>query len=115
MLNQLSRESNVSIQLPLKTLLVLPRNWRRDWASVFGYFADYKFKFIRPKRQQICEQFQGERRNFVETIFQCSPQARVWCQVDFEALWTHFQADRQRVIAAIGHFNEQGWIELRKK
>ena len=112
MLNQLSRESNIR-QLPLKTLLVY-----LEIESViepkYSYFADYKFKFIRTK-QQITEQFQSERRHFVEAIFQCSPQARVWCQVDFDALWTHFQADRQRVIAAIDYFNEQGWIELESK
>ena len=112
MLNQLSRESNIR-QLPLKTLLVY-LEIEGVIEPKYSYFADYKFKLIRPK-QQICEQFQGERRNFVEAIFQCSPQARVWCQVDFEALWTHFQADRQRVIAAIDYFNEQGWIELESK
>ncbi len=112
MLNQLSRESNIR-QLPLKTLLVY-LEIEGVIEPKYSYFADYKFKLIHPK-QQICEQFQGERRNFVEAIFQCSPQARVWCQVDFEALWTHFQADRQRVIAAIDYFNEQGWIELESK
>ena len=112
MLNQLSRESNIR-QLPLKTLLVY-LEIEGVIEPKYSYFADYKFKFIRPK-QQITEQFQGERRHFVEAIFQCSPQARVWCQVDFDALWTHFQADRQRVVAAIDYFNEQGWIELESK
>ncbi|MEZ9246958.1 ATP-dependent DNA helicase RecQ [Vibrio lentus] len=112
MLNQLSRESNIR-QLPLKTLLVY-LEIEGVIEPKYSYFADYKFKFIRPK-QQITEQFQSERRHFVEAIFQCSPQARVWCQVDFDALWTHFQADRQRVIAAIDYFNEQGWIELESK
>ncbi|KAB0304385.1 RecQ family ATP-dependent DNA helicase [Vibrio fortis] len=112
MLNQLSRESNIR-QLPLKTLLVY-LEIEDIIEPKYSFFADYKFKFVRPK-PQIIDQFQGERRAFVESIFQCSPQARVWCQVDFDALWTHFQADRQRVVAAIDYFNEQGWIELESK
>ena len=112
MLNQLSRETNIR-QLPLKTLLVY-----LELAGViepkYSFFADYRFKFI-SHRDQILNQFHGERRNFVETIFQCSPQARVWCQIDFDTLWNHFQADRQRVIAAMDYFHEQGWIELESK
>ncbi|NOH98002.1 RecQ family ATP-dependent DNA helicase [Vibrio sp. 99-70-13A1] len=112
MLNQLSRETNIR-QLPLKTLLVY-----LELAGViepkYSFFADYRFKFIRSK-DQILNKFHGERRDFVETIFQCSPQARVWCQIDFETLWNHFQADRQRVIAAMDYFHEQGWIELESK
>ncbi|MBW3698027.1 RecQ family ATP-dependent DNA helicase [Vibrio sp. T187] len=112
MLNQLSRETNIR-QLPLKTLLVY-LELEGVIEPKYSYFADYRFKFIRSK-QEILNQFQGERRCFVEAIFQCSPQARVWCQLDFEALWTHFQADRQRVITAIDYFHEQGWIELESK
>lgn len=112
MLNQLSKESNIR-QLPLKTLLVY-LELEGIIEPKYSYFADYRFKFIRSK-QEILDQFQGERRSFVEAIFQCSPQARVWCQLDFETLWNHFQADRQRVITAIDYFHEQGWIELESK
>ncbi|MGY3570529.1 RecQ family ATP-dependent DNA helicase [Vibrio paucivorans] len=112
MLTRLSRESNIR-QLPLKTLLVY-----LELAAViepkYSYFADYRFKFV-ATQQHIEEQFSGERRQFVEAIFACSPKARTWCQVDFEALWMHSQADRQRVIAAIDYFHEQGWIELESK
>jgi ATP-dependent DNA helicase RecQ len=111
-LSRLASESNVR-QLPLKTLLVY-----MEMAGViqaqYSYFADYRFKFLRDK-QFILSQFNGERREFVNAIFQCSPQARTWCQVDFETLWAHFQADRQRTIAALDYFNEKGWIELESK
>lgn len=111
-LSRLASESNVR-QLPLKTLLVY-----MEMAGViqaqYSYFADYRFKFIRDK-QFILAQFNGERREFVNAIFQCSPQARTWCQIDFETLWAHFQADRQRAIAALDYFHEKGWIELESK
>lgn len=112
MLNRLSRESNIR-QLPLKTLLVY-----LELAGViepkYSYFAEYKFKFIQTE-QQIIAHFQGERQHFVHAIFQCAPKAKTWCTLDFEALWMNYQADRQRVVAAIDYFNEQGWIELESK
>ncbi|MEZ8107003.1 RecQ family ATP-dependent DNA helicase [Vibrio cortegadensis] len=112
MLNRLSRDSNIR-QLPLKTLLVY-----LELAGViepkYSYFAEYKFKFIQTQ-QQIISHFQGERQHFVHAIFQCAPKAKTWCTLDFEALWMNYQADRQRVIAAIDYFNEQGWIELESK
>ncbi|MEJ2764761.1 RecQ family ATP-dependent DNA helicase [Photobacterium sp. MCCC 1A19761] len=111
-LSRLSRETNVRL-LPLKTLLV--------YLEVHGiiepqytYFADYRFKPILAP-EAIIEQFQGERRQFVSQIFACSPKARTWHTVDFDALWQQAQTDRKRVVAAIDYFNEKGWIILESK
>ncbi len=112
MLNQLSRDSNIR-QLPLKTLLVYLELHNIIQAQ-YSYFADYRFK-LTDSAETIVHRFQGERRAFVEAIFQCSPKARTWHSVDFDALWTAYNADRKRVIAAIDYFNEQGWIELESK
>ncbi|MGF1696893.1 RecQ family ATP-dependent DNA helicase [Vibrio lamellibrachiae] len=111
-LTRLSRDSNIR-QLPLKTLLVY-LELEGILSPKYSYFADYRFKFVFTK-SQIMAKFEGERLHFVESIFACSPQARTWCQVDFDALWQGFQADRQRIISAIDYFNEQGWIELESK
>lgn len=111
-LSRLSRETNIRL-LPLKTLLV--------YLEVHGiiepqytYFADYRFKPVKPL-DAIVAQFQGERQQFVSQIFACSPKARTWHTVDFDALWQHAQAERKRVVAAIDYFNEKGWIELESK
>ncbi|PWI32342.1 recombinase RecQ [Vibrio albus] len=112
MLNQLSRDSNIR-QLPLKTLLVYLELHNIIQAQ-YSYFADYRFK-LTDSAETIVHRFQGERRAFVEAIFQCSPKARTWHSVDFDALWTAYNADRKRVIAAIDYFHEQGWIELESK
>ncbi|MCK6262565.1 RecQ family ATP-dependent DNA helicase [Vibrio sp. ZSDE26] len=107
-----SKDSNIR-QLPLKTLLVY-LELEGVITPKYSYFSDYRFKFITQK-QQIIDKFEGERRLFVESIFTCSPQARTWCQIDFDALWQGFHAERQRVVKAIDYFNEQGWIELESK
>lgn len=111
-LNYLSREYNIR-QLPLKTLLVY-LELKNVISPKFSYFADYRFKLIKTKHE-ILAHFQGERQAFVEAIFQCAPKARVWHQLDFDALYQYHNAPRQRVVAAIDYFNEQGWIELESK
>ncbi|UUM31153.1 RecQ family ATP-dependent DNA helicase [Vibrio japonicus] len=111
-LSRLATESNIR-QLPLKTLLVY-MEMAGHIESQYSYFADYRFKFIMNK-QSIIDHFNEERRDFITAVFNCSPQAKTWCQVDFETLWTHFKGDRQRAIAALDYFHEKGWIELESK
>lgn len=111
-LNRLSTESNIR-QLPLKTLLVY-MEMEGIIQAQYSYFADYRFKFLVDK-QTIIDQFDPQRREFIVALFNCSPQARTWCQVDFDTLWHQFQGDRSRAIAALNYFNEKGWVELESK
>ncbi|MFH0286418.1 ATP-dependent DNA helicase RecQ [Vibrio owensii] len=109
---RLSRDSNIR-QLPLKTLLVYLELVKVIEAK-YSYFAEYRFKFLQD-RSFILNQFQGERRQFIEAIFACSTKAKVWCQVDLEALWMNYQSERSRVVAALDYFHQNGWIELESK
>ncbi|MDA0146811.1 RecQ family ATP-dependent DNA helicase [Vibrio sp. LaRot3] len=109
---RLSKESNIR-QLPLKTLLVY-LELAQEIEAKYSFFADYRFKFVM-SQQQIIEQFSGERKHFIEAIFQSMTKARVWCQIDFEALWMDYRAERGRVVAALDYFDQQGWIELESK
>lgn len=109
---RLSRESNIR-QLPLKTLLVY-LELAKVIEAKFSYFAEYRFKFLQDQ-QFIVNQFQGERRKFVEAIFTCSTKAKVWCQVDLDALWMHYHSERSRVVAALDYFHQNGWVELESK
>ncbi|MEH0698876.1 RecQ family ATP-dependent DNA helicase [Vibrio owensii] len=109
---RLSRDSNIR-QLPLKTLLVY-LELAKVIEAKYSYFAEYRFKFLQD-RSFILNQFQGERRQFIEAIFACSTKAKVWCQVDLEALWMNYQSERSRVVAALDYFHQNGWIELESK
>ncbi|MFB9217574.1 RecQ family ATP-dependent DNA helicase [Vibrio sinaloensis] len=111
-LSRLASESNVR-QLPLKTLLVY-MELKGLISAQYSYFADYRFKFLVDK-QYITDQFDPQRQEFVRALFNCAPQARTWCQVDFDTLWQQFQGERSRAIAALDYFNEKGWIELESK
>ncbi|MGR5537350.1 RecQ family ATP-dependent DNA helicase [Vibrio campbellii] len=109
---RLSRDSNIR-QLPLKTLLVY-LELAKVIEAKYSYFAEYRFKFSQ-EQSFILNHFQGERRQFVEAIFACSTKAKVWCQVDLEALWMNYQSERARVVAALDYFHQNGWIELESK
>ncbi|MEC6824042.1 RecQ family ATP-dependent DNA helicase [Photobacterium piscicola] len=112
MSGRLSKDSNIRL-LPLKTLLVY-LEIRQIIEPMFTYFADYRYK-MNISQYEIAQRFQGERRQFIETIFACSPKARVWHTLDMDALWQGYQVDRKRVVAAIDYLNEQGWITLESK
>ncbi|MGX9415893.1 RecQ family ATP-dependent DNA helicase [Vibrio sp. WJH972] len=112
MMTRLSSESYVR-QLPLKTLLVY-LELRSIIQSQFSYFATYRFK-LNQSIDSITSHFEGERRQFVESLFACCPKAKTWYSVDFDALWIGYQTERKRVVAALDYFHQQGWIDLESK
>ena len=109
---ELSRRFNIR-PLPLKTLLVyleaagilLPR---------FTYMESYSFKALRTPTE-ISQAFQGERRQFTQALFAHCQSKKVWTYVDIPAFMADYGAERQRIVAALEYFDEQGWIELESK
>lgn len=108
----LSNESNIK-QLPLKTLLV-----QLELLGViqpqFSYFADFKYKFLVDK-QEILAKFPGERGDFLTAVFHYSHMKKVWAEPDFDALFNHYQCERNRVVAALEYLQEQQLISLETK
>ncbi|HIF9267893.1 TPA: RecQ family ATP-dependent DNA helicase [Photobacterium damselae] len=112
MINRLSRDSNIRL-LPLKTLLVY-LEIRNIIEPVYSYYAEYRFKFNIPVND-ILQHFEGERLQFLQAIFSCSPKAKVWHTLDFTALWQLYQCERQRVVAAMDYLAQKGWLTLESK
>ena len=111
-INSLSTSSNIR-QLPLKTLLV-----QLEIMSVlrplYAYFADFKYRFLQDK-QQILQQFEGERRTFLEAIFANTQMKKIWGSLNFESLYEAYGADRNRVVKAMEYLQEKDLIELETK
>ncbi|BAN51143.1 ATP-dependent DNA helicase RecQ [Metapseudomonas resinovorans] len=112
MLGALSDQSNIR-QLPLKTLLV-QLELRGIIAPLFAYFAEYRFKHLL-EPEALLQQFEGERRQFVDALLRSSSRARTWCTLDFDQLYREYGAERSRVVKALDYFQERGWIELESK
>ncbi|MBP5957772.1 RecQ family ATP-dependent DNA helicase [Pseudomonas anatoliensis] len=112
LLGPLADQSNIRA-LPLKTLLV-QLELRGLIAPRYAYYAEYRFKYLL-EPDALLERFEGERKDFVAAIIQTSSRARTWATVSFEAMYTQYSAERNRVVKALDYFQEKGWVELESK
>lgn len=112
LLGPLADQSNIR-SLPLKTLLV-QLELRGLIAPRYAYYAEYRFKYLL-EPDALLERFEGERREFVAAIIRTSSRARTWATVNFEAMYTQYSAERNRVVTALDYFQEKGWVELESK
>ena len=108
----LSNASNIR-QLPLKTLLV-QLEMNGVIKPMYAYFAEFKYKFLQDK-ESILAMFEGERRNFLQAIFNTSQFKKIWGAPDFDALFKSYQSERGRVITALEYLAEKRLIELESK
>jgi ATP-dependent DNA helicase RecQ len=108
----LSNASNIR-QLPLKTLLV-QLEMMNVIKPMYAYFAEFKYKFLQGK-DVILAMFEGERREFLQAIFNTSQFKKVWGAPDFDALFNTYDAERGRVITALDYLAEKQLIELESK
>jgi ATP-dependent DNA helicase RecQ len=111
-INRLSTASNIR-QLPLKTLLV-QLEILAVMRPLYAYFADFKYKFLQDK-QAILQQFEGERRTFLEAVFANSQMKKVWRSLNFDSMYQAYGADRNRVVKAMEYLQENNMIELETK
>ncbi|MEN5045170.1 RecQ family ATP-dependent DNA helicase [Pseudomonas koreensis] len=112
LLGPLADQSNIRT-LPLKTLLVQMELCGLI-APRYAYYAEYRFKYLL-EPEALLERFEGERREFVAAIIHTSSRARTWATVNFEAMYTQYSAERNRVVTALDYFQEKGWVELESK
>lgn len=108
----LSNASNIR-QLPLKTLLV-QLEMMKVIKPMYSYFAEFKYKFLQDK-ESILTMFEGERRSFLQAVFDTSQFKKVWGAPDFDALFNTYQTERSRVITALDYLAEKQLIELESK
>lgn len=111
-INPLSRVCNIR-QLPLKTLLV-QLELQGVIQPQFAYFAEFRYKFV-VDQGVIISRFEGERRSFIEAIFNHTQFKRVWGALDFEALAQHYGCERQRVVTALEYLQDNHLIVMESK
>lgn len=111
-LNTLPALCNIRI-LPIKTLLVY-MEMRGIIKPLFSYFADYRFS-LNSDEKSILEKFQGERKKFIQAIFDHSQKARKWISVNFDTIIENYPTDRNRIVSALEYFDKQQLINLEAK
>jgi len=97
-------------QLPLKTLLVY-LEMKGIVKPLYSFYGSYRFANL-VSNEAILSKFQGERKAFVKAIFDNSETARKWTTVDVKTICSAYDTPRDRVVAALEHFNEHGLIHL---
>ncbi len=111
-LYDLSKLSNIRV-LTLKTLLVY-LEMKGIIKPRYSYFAQYQYSNI-ISDGDIINSFTGERRDFAQAVFSASSKSRKWTTVHFDKVMEQYNTDRNRIIAALEYFEEQGMIELSSK
>jgi ATP-dependent DNA helicase RecQ len=112
-LNALSYQLDIRL-LPLKTLLVY-----LDMEGIiqpkYARFEEYIFRFI-VEPSEIVNKFGGERKEFVQKIFDSCKTKVKWTYLDMNnILGKYDSANRQRVVTALEYFSEKSWIDLQSK
>jgi len=108
----LSNASNVR-QLPMKTLLV-QLELLGIIKPLYAYFAEFKYKFLQEKTQTLAG-FEGERKSFLEAVFNHSQFKKIWGEPNFESLYKSHQFPRERIVAALEYLADKNLIELQSK
>jgi len=76
------------------------------------FYAGYEAKPL-IDLDQILARFTGEPRRFVSRIFEVSRKGRIWYALDPAAVAAQLGAERERVLRALQHLEDQALIELR--
>jgi ATP-dependent DNA helicase RecQ len=75
------------------------------------FYSEYKFKPLKTS-QEILQLFDGDRREFLRTLFQQAKKAKTWFSIDLEQAARATGSPRDRVVRALDYLGEQGHIEL---
>lgn len=112
LMNSLSSQSNIRL-LALKTLLVY-LELEGILQPAYSYYAEYKYKLL-VAESELLSRFQGERQQFLQAVLTSSDKARTWATINFDKIYSRYDGERSRVIAAIDYLDQEGLIELQTK
>lgn len=74
-------------------------------------YESYKIKPL-VTSQSILKNFQGERRSFLSGVLGCLTKGRRWFLLNMAVATQQLGCERERIVRAIEHLNEKGWIEI---
>ncbi|MDN5849676.1 MAG: RecQ family ATP-dependent DNA helicase [Nitrococcus sp.] len=76
------------------------------------FYDSYQFQ-PRLTSQQILEQFDGARREFLRQMLSRSVKARTWFKLDVDSTAAALHQPRERLVRALEHLHEQQMLEVR--
>ncbi len=76
------------------------------------FYTEYKVGFLTPQ-DQLLAQFDSNRAEFLRALFASGKQGRTWLTLKPIDAARELQADRLRILNALGYLEQQGMVELR--
>lgn len=106
---QLSMETDIRV-LVARTLLA----YLELEGLIRGLAPRYETYKLKPKvtSQQILSHFSGEPREFLSGVLGSLTKGRSWFLLNMAAACRRLGCDRQRVVKAVEHMAERGWVEV---
>ena len=76
------------------------------------YYSSYRFRTLE-EPDDIAARFEGERRQFVEGLFEQSSKKKTWYDINLEKAARALGSPRTRLVRALDYFAEQALLEVR--
>ncbi|WP_411277088.1 ATP-dependent DNA helicase RecQ [Gaiella sp.] len=77
------------------------------------FYAGYSFRPANGSLEEIVAAFDVDRGDFLRRLIESGKTGRVWTSLDPEASALALGEERSRIVAALGHLEQRGSIELR--
>ena len=77
------------------------------------FYAGYSFRPVAGSFEDVFARFDGGRADFLRRLVASGKAGRSWTSLDPDAAAAELGEDRDRIVAALGHLEEQGLIEVR--
>ena len=76
------------------------------------FYANYAFQPLATSAE-ILANFEGERRQFLATVFRQAKKAKTWFHIDLDAAGAAAGAPRERVMRALDYLAERGMLTIK--
>jgi ATP-dependent DNA helicase RecQ len=77
------------------------------------FYAGYAVRPTGGSLDDVCARFDPGRADFLRRLFAAGRTARVWTTLDSDAAAAELGEARSRIVAALGHLEERGLVELK--
>ena len=77
-------------------------------------YDSYSFK-PNVSSAEILANFDGEKKEFATNLLTCATKRKTWFGLDIPSAMEKLNCTRQRIVAAVDYFAEQGWVELQTR
>ncbi|MCF6236163.1 MAG: RecQ family ATP-dependent DNA helicase [Gammaproteobacteria bacterium] len=76
------------------------------------FYSTYQFKPLQSSHE-ILNRFEGERREFIASIFRQAQKAKIWFNIDLEQTAEAINTTRDRIIRALDYLSEKNLLEVK--